>query len=243
MEIKRYKYLGNGKYKVFIDDDSFIIYEDIILKYNILSKDKVDKKDLDLYLKDNQFYEAYYKAVSYINIKLRSSKEINKYLSKDFSKKIVTYVINSLSKDGYLNEDVYAEAYINDQINLKITGPLKIKKDLIDLGISVSVIDNHLDIYTKDMQYNKINKVIEKELKLNTNKSSYMLKNKILNNLMNKGFYKDDISYCISNYSFDDNDIYKKEYKKIYDKLSKKYSGKELEYKVKEKLYQKGFRV
>ena len=243
MEIKKYKYLGNGRYKVFIDDENFIIYEDIILKYNILSKDTISKKDLDLYLKDNMFYEAYYKAVSYINIKLRSSKEIDKYLSKDFSKKTVSSVIDRLTKDGYLNEDVYVEAYINDQINLKITGPFKIKTDLIKLGISDSIIDNHLDIYTKDMQYNKIKKVIEKELKLNTNKSSTMLKNKILKNLLDKGFYKEDISYLISTYDFDDSDILKKEYKKMYDKLSKKYSGKELEYKVKEKLYQKGFRV
>ena len=243
MEIKRYKYLGNGKYKVFIDDENFIIYEDIILKYNILNKDNISKKELDIYLKDNMFYEAYYKAVSYINIKLRTSKEIDKYLSKDFSKKTVSNVIDRLTKDGYLNENVYVEAYINDQINLKITGPLKIKSDLIKLGISDSVIDNHIDCYTKDMQYNKIKKVIEKELKLNTNKSSIMLKNKILKNLIDKGFYKDDISYLISTYDFDESDIYQKEHKKIYDKLSKKYDGKELEYKVKEKLYQKGFRV
>ena len=32
----------------------------------------------------------------------------------------------------------------------------------------------------------------------------------------------------------------KKEYDKLYKKLSRKYSGNELEYKIKEKLYQKG---
>ena len=75
MSISKYKYLGNGKYKIFIDDESYIIYEDIILKHNILSKDKISKEDLELYLKDNEYYEAYYKAVSYINTKLRSRSE------------------------------------------------------------------------------------------------------------------------------------------------------------------------
>ena len=42
---------------------------------------------------------------------------------------------------------------------------------------------------------------------------------------------------------YDDSKIYEIEYKKVYDKLSKKYSGRELEYKVKEKMYQKGFRI
>ena len=44
-----------------------------------------------------------------------------------------------------------------------------------------------------------------------------------------------------SNYNFNDtSDIAKREYEKLYTRLSRKYSGKELEYKIKEKLYQKG---
>ena len=243
MKIDKYKYLGNGKYKVRIDEDDYIIYEDIILKYNILGKDKISKEDLDLFLKDSEFFEAYYKAVSYINIKLRCSSEIQKYLSKDYSFKIIDNVINKLNNDGYLNEDVYTEAFINDQINLKVVGPLKIKKELIDLKISESVIDNHLTVYSKDLQYEKINKVIDKEIRLNKNKSSLMLKNKILKNLSDKGFYKDDILDCMEKFDFDDSDSYKVEYEKLYKKLSSKYDGKQLEYKIKEKLYQKGFKV
>ncbi len=243
MKIEKYKYLGNGKYKVLIDSNDYIIYEDIILKYNILGKDNISQKDLDLYLKDNEFFEAYYKAVSYINIKLRCSSEIEKYLSKDFSLKVVNDVTDKLKHDGYLNEDVYTEAFINDQINLKIVGPLKIRNDLINLKVSETVIDSHLESYTKDIQYEKIKKIIDKELRLNKNKSSLMIKNKILKNLIDKGFYKDDILNCMDSFNFDDSEVYKQEYEKLYRKLSAKYSGKQLEYKIKEKLYQKGFRI
>lgn len=242
MKIEKYKYLGNGKYRVTIDSEAYTIYEDIILKYNILSKEKIDKKNLDIYLKDNQFYEAYYKAVHYIDIKLRSSNEIHKYLKKDFSNNIIEKVIERLESDGYLNENIYTEAYINDQINLKVAGPLKIKSDLIKLGISETIIEKHLPSFTKEMQYEKINKVISKDIRTNNNKSVYMLKNKIINDLINKGFYKEDILLCMEKFSFDDKDIYKKEYDKLYNKLSSKYSGQQLEYKIKEKLYQKGFR-
>ena len=45
----------------------------------------------------------------------------------------------------------------------------------------------------------------------------------------------------MSNVEFTDTkDIQKREYDKLYRRLSKKYSGRELEYKIKEKLYQKG---
>ena len=45
----------------------------------------------------------------------------------------------------------------------------------------------------------------------------------------------------MNNHEFkDDSDIAKKEYEKLYKKLSSKYEGAELEFKIKQKLYQKG---
>lgn len=243
MKIEKYKYLGNGKYKVIINKNDYIIYEDIILKYSLLTKELITEKELESFLKDNKYYEAYYKALKYINLKLRTKKEISKYLSKEFEKHDIEKVINKLQQEGYLNEDIYAQAYITDQINLKIIGPKKIIKDLANLGIPEETSKKYIDSFTKEEQYNKINKVIEKEIRLNSTKSSYMLKNKVLNNLIEKGFYKEDIEECIANYTFDDSKIYEKEYKKVYEKLSKKYKGTALEYKVKEKMYQKGFRT
>ena len=143
MKIEKYKHLGNSKYKVTIDKDDYIVYEDIILKYSILGKENITKKDLENFLKDNEFYEAYYKSLGYINIKLRCKKEINKYLNKDYSQKVIDKVIERLTKEGYINENIYTDAYITDQINLKITGPVKIENDLLKLGIDKSIIDKY----------------------------------------------------------------------------------------------------
>lgn len=243
MKIEKYKYLGNGRYKVYIEKEEYIIYEDIILKYNILSKEEITKKDLDKYLENNSFYDAYYKSVKYINVKLRCKKEIESYLLKsNYDKKIIDEVINKLISDGYLNEKIYIESYINDQINLKNIGPFKIKKDLINLGFNDELIDKYLVVFDKDIEKEKIEKIINKELKLNKNKSSFMLKQKILILLKEKGFSLELIDELINKIEFSDKEVYEKEYNKLYEKLSKKYSGKELEYKLKQKMYQKGFR-
>lgn len=244
MKIEKYKYLGNGKYKLFIDKETHIIYEDIIIKYNILSKEELSRKELNTFLADNRFYEAYYKAVSYIKVRLRSEREIKEYLSKNgYLNKIIISVIEKLKNDGYINEEIFTEAFINDQINLKNFGPVKIEAELTKLGISKKVIDKNLKKYTKEMQQEKISKMVEKDIKLNKNKSKEVLKNKILVNLIGKGFYREDIVSIINKFDIDDKDIYEKEYQKQYEKLSKKYSGIELEYKIKQKMYQKGFRI
>ena len=57
-----------------------------------------------------------------------------------------------------------------------------------------------------------------------------------------QGFYREDINSAIDNSNFsDDKLIMQKEYEKIKNRLSKKYSGQELEYKIREKMAQKGF--
>lgn len=244
MKIISYKFLGNGKYKVVIDNENYVIYEDVILKYKLLTKKEITKNELSKYLKDNIYYEAYYKAMNYLKIKLRTEKEIADYLKKyNYSVEVIKKIVDKLTEEGYINKYLYAESYINDQINLKNVGPIKIKKNLEKLGIDNFIIDEKLLNYSKEKQIEKIKKNVAKEIRLNNSKSCYMLKNKVLTNLLNKGFYKEDILEVLDGIVIDDKDIYEKEYKKLYEKYSKKYSGKELEYKLKEKMYQKGFHI
>lgn len=243
MKIEKYKFLKNNRYEVIIDNEKYILYEDIIINNGILLKKEISKKELDEFLKDNLFYEAYYKSLKYISIKYRIDKEIYKYLSKDYDSNIINKVIDKLKKDGYINEVIYTKSYINDCINLKIVGPLKIKKDLIDLGVNIDIIEKELFTFNDQLIKEKVNKIINKEVKLNKNKSLYMLKNKISLKLMDLGYSREDFKYLLDDISIDEDDLYKKEYDKLYKKLSLKYSGNELEYKIKEKMYMKGFRV
>lgn len=243
MKIEKYKFLSNGRYEVIIDNEKYIIYEDIILKNNLLSKKEITKDYLDKILLNNSFYEAYYKAVSYINIKLRTKKEISNYLKKsDYNNKVINDVLIKLEEDNYINDDIYSKAYIHDQMILKMVGPNKIRVDLIKMGLKEDVIDNNLDVYSEEKEFEKLEKIVPKLIKNNKNKSSSYLKNKILIDLINKGFTKEYILTVLEKQEFDDSNIYKKEYDKLYKKLSKKYSGNELDFKIKQRLYAKGFR-
>ena len=244
MKILKYRYLNGNKYKIFLEDREIILYEDIIIKYSILLKKEITKEELDLYISENKYYELYYSALKYINIKIRSKKELSKYLLKfsdDLS--LINGVISKIKDEGYLDDRIYARSYIHDVITLKNYGPLKIIKELIDLGIDKSIIDDELVRFDNDLIYNKIKKYVDKNLKINKDKSLFVFKEKMLNSLVNNGYSREDILFYLNEVSFDDEDIKNKEYDKLYKKLSSKYSGKELEYKIKQKMYAKGFRV
>ncbi len=244
MKIEKISKKKNGLYEVFLDNKTSInLYDDVILKYELLLKKEIDNAKLTKLLKENTYLESYHKALKFINVKLRTSSEIKNKL-KDYDTDVINYTIDRLIKEKLLNNELYIKAYVNDAINLKLIGPYKIKMELKKLGFKEDEINNYLDTIELDVWYDKIRKYIKKKININSNLSSKMLKLKIINDLQNKGFSKDNIMNVIDEFSFCDNkDVYEKEYLKLKNKLSKKYDGDELEFQIRIKMYQKGFKV
>lgn len=243
MKIESYKKKKNNIYEITLSNKEKInLYDDVILKYELLLKKEISNNELKKIVEDNRYIESYYVALKFINIKLRTEKEIRNKL-KDYPNIITDKTINRLKEEGYINNNLYIKSYINDGINLKMVGQNKLLYDLKKIGFNENDILNYLNIIDSKIFLNKIDKYIVKRIKTNHNLSSLMLKNKIVSELINKGFYKEDILETLNKYIIeDDESIYKKEYEKLKMKLSKKYSGEELEYQIKIKLYQKGFR-
>ena len=239
MEIVKLSKKSNNLYKIeFSDNTSLNFYDDTIIKYNLLANKKIDNK---LFKEINEFnneVSAYYKAINYIKSKLRTKREIENKLRKlNYSKDIINKVINRLEQQGYLNDSLYINSYINDQINLTLKGPNKIIYELEKLGfknIKLNVSD--------DVWIDKINKIIEKKEKSNHNLSKRLLIQKIKVALINLGYSEKLFQDILNSYKFKDNpDIIRKEVNKFLRKYQNKYSEEELKYKLKGYLYSKGF--
>lgn len=242
MNLIKFKKIGLDKYKVFFDETELILYEDVILKYNLLIKHNIELKELEEIIEENKFYEVYNISLKYMSIKLRSKVELIEYLSKkDFSGTLINKVIIKLEALGYLKESVYAQAFINDSVNLKSDGPYKIKSNLINLGIEESIIDEYLNKVDESIWIEKIKKHINKSVNLNKKYSDIMLKQKIMFDLYNKGYDKELISIELDDLNLNNDDNLKKEYEKIFKKYSKKYSDKELDNKIYTYLQRKGY--
>lgn len=243
MNILKYKKLTNGRYKVILDNNvELTLYEDIILKYELLIRKDISDDLLPKIKEDNFYYEAYYNTLKSLNSKYKSVSETKKYLyNKEYDKDIIDRVLDNLTNQGYLNDNNYCVSYINNQIITTNWGPYKIKNELIKKGIDESIIDENIKVFDNDLQRSRIDKIIDKIMKNNKSKGGMVLKNKIISNVINLGYYTSIIKEEISKYNFRvDKDSYEREYNKIYKNLSRKYEGNELDYKIKQKLYQKG---
>ncbi len=241
MNIIKYKKIGKDKYKVYFENQELTLYEDVILKYNLISKKNIDIELLENVLESNKYYEMYNLALNYMSFKMRSESEIRDYLiKKDASSEIVNQIIDDFYSKNILNDKLYIKSYINDSVNLKDIGPLKIKNELIKKGFNEELISEYLNTFKDDIWEDKIRKQIKKYLS-NKRLSTNMIKLKILNDLNIKGYSKEMIYPLLENISLDDEDNIKEEYKKAYKKYSSKFKDKELDTKISNYLIRKGY--
>ena len=242
MKIEKYKKLKSNKYEVVIDDIKVKLYDDVIVKFQLLRKKELTIEEFEEITEYNDRLEAYYKSLRYITRKLRSEKEIWKLLDKDFSKEIIKETIERLKNDGYLNEELFLKSYINDQINFGTYGPNKVKDDLIKLGFSEEEVNERVNNISDDVWLDKISKIINRRVSSNKTYGIYKLKEKIVYDLSRMGFYKWMIEDVLDGYTLStDISVVRKEYMKLYNKLSKKLEGSDLDYQIRMKLFQKGF--
>lgn len=240
MEIKEFKKLKGNVYELkFKSGEDIKLYDDVILKYNLLVNKSFNDKLYEEIIKYNKSLDAYYLSLKYLNSKLRCEKEIRDYLKKkDFSIDIIDKTIERLNKFNYLNRDLYIKSYISDKYNFTSNGPVKIKRELINLGFNEEEIDKYLDLDFDD----KIKKIIDKKVKSNKKYNEYSLKINISNYLINLGYKKEMFNEYLNDVKIDNCLVIKKDIDKLKNKYQKKYSGKDLYYFIRNKLYQKGYR-
>ena len=221
MKITKFKKVGRNKYKVFFNNTDLILYEDIILKYDLLIKSDIDTDLLDKIILENRDYEVYDLALSYIEVKMRNRRELYKYLiNKGFEEEIVNKTLNKIEDLGLLDKKSYITAFINDKVNLSNDGPYKIKNGLLDLDFDEKDIDDYLYTIDREVWSNKLDKLIDKKKSLMKSKSYYMFINKIKNDLFNLGYDKDMIDEKLSKIEYENGAI-----DKDYQKCFKKFNG------------------
>lgn len=244
MKITKMKKLKNGKYKLFLENgEEVVTYDDLILEKELLLTKEIDFDSLKKLSIETDFYEIYYKMVKKISTKLRSEKEVFHLLEKEsITPEERESIIDKLKKAGLLNDERFKMAYISDHVFLGTDGPYQIQKNLIDLGIDADM-DTLFTEEQNEILSQKMKKYIEKKISTNTKYSKYLLKQKVMEALSQKGFEREKIVEDFEVCWGDRKSPVQKECDKVYQKLSKKYEGTELFFHVKQKLLAKGFQM
>lgn len=141
-------------------------------------------------------------AMKLIGLRRRSEFEIRERLKqKNFSEEISEETISELKKYKYLDDEKFAESYINDRINLRPCGKRLIKMELARKGVSENIIENKLDeLLSFEKELELAEKIIAKKLRIIGEESEKnKLRQKLMASLQLKGFSFDIISKALDN--------------------------------------------
>lgn len=202
MKILKYEKKGNNTYKIYLENNNSInVYENVILKHNLLYKKEIDNELLSKIDIDNNQEDIYNKCLKYISIRIRSVYEIREYLrKKEVDDSLIDKTITKLKENNLLNDELFTKAFINDKLNFTTMGPYRIEKELNKHQIDKIIISKYLSNIDDELIDNKINKQINKLIKANHKKIN--LRNKIYLNLLSLGYSNEMILRNINKYNF-----------------------------------------
>lgn len=241
MEIVSYKKTGKNLYEIRLDNgEKYKLFEDIIIENELLIDKNLTESKLKKLLSSNELLEAYYKSLKYIGVKMRTEKEITMYLKKlNLSSKAIDFSIKKLKRDGYINEEIYAQAYINDAINLSNNGPRKIINNLINLGISDVIIFKYFN-YNDEFWKERIFNIVSKNSKRNKD-SAILFKNKMYKSLLTLGYECTDINAVLDDFKLDTSDAFNNDARKLLKRIEKESDREKKIWSFRSKMYAKGY--
>lgn len=206
MQILKYEKKANGKYKIYLENNRAItLYEDVIIKNNLLYKKEIDEELLNKLDQDNNKEDIYSKCIKYISVRVRSIHEMREYLKrKQMDNPTIEKTIDKLIKNNLLDDEIFAKAFIHDKLNFTTMGPYKIEQELKKHKIDSQIISKYLTVIDEAEIDNKINKHINKILKSSRKKQN--IRNKIYMKLLSLGYSNEMILRNLNNYDLKEND-------------------------------------
>lgn len=217
-------------------DNEVILNEDKLVEYRILLNNEYSKSEFNKIIKSEKEVRYYELVVNYINFKQRTKNEVVKYLEDhDANKTQIDSIIKKLTYISYIDDNRYTNSFISEYIRKK-KGKKYIYQTLENKGVDKKIIDEYIDKYTSDLEYDNAMSVANKVASLNTKNPIKKQKLQISNKLLTDGYSYDIINKVLSNVDLTDESFETLE--KEYHKLLLKELDKN---KIIQKLLAKGF--
>ena len=204
MKIEKYELTKKNIYNVYLSNGEVLeLNGKVITDNELLIKKDIDNELYDKLKRDNTICILVDTSVKYIDRRLRSINELRDYLkNKEEDTIIIEEVIDKLIDYKYLDDDRFTKAFIKDKLNFTNWGDYKIKNELKRLGVNKEIIYNNISNIDDNIYYERINKIIDKDISINKKYSGIKLKNKIYNHLLTLGYSKEKVISIINNYNF-----------------------------------------
>lgn len=153
------------KFHILFDSGEEIeISEETLIEFGLYKGQEVEDEIIDKLKFEDEKTEALLLSYRFLQ-RNKTEKQLIDYLYKNrISYEIIDTVIPILNEKKYLNDEDYARRYLNDAMNIKKYGKIKIIYMLRSKGIKNDIIEKIMKDYDYELEYLNAEDLLSKKL-------------------------------------------------------------------------------
>ncbi len=143
---------------IYIDGEFALgISAETLLRFGLRTGDEIGEQKLKALHAAEELQGAQRAALQLLARRPRTEKEIRERLrEKEFGEEEIDQAVASLRSSGFLDDEAFARAFIQDQLSVRPKGPLAIKRRLLLLGVKKETIDRVLNEAFQERSLNDV---------------------------------------------------------------------------------------
>ncbi len=193
MKIERVSRKDEKNVSVYFDNgERLILSEDTFYNSGLRKGDEISEDRFSFFIEQNILYHIKQRAFSYLARRFHSERELLiKLKQKSYEERLIKLVLNELREKSFIDDQVFANHFIEEKLKKKRWGKNKIRAALFSKGVSASIIDEVLKSFDSEEDQNEaalalVQKKYENLKKRETDNRK--LKQKLIAFLLSRGF-------------------------------------------------------
>jgi regulatory protein len=241
MRINQIKQHGK-QVSVTLEHEVLMLEPDLVYQYHLHQDMDLDESLLSLIRAENQSLYYFRLAVSMLKKPL-TAHELNNYLvSKGATSSVADEVLSRVKARRYIDDDAYILQYVEQKKHQ--SGPEKLREEMLSKGLDADMIQKVI-AQIPEKQILKV--LIPAKISSIKNKSKKAMMSSVRMYFISKGFSQELVEsivlHALSSYQADEQKLLEQAYHQTLKKYEHKFSGYELNQRLIQKLYQKGFKM
>ena len=193
MKIDRVSRKDEKNVSVYFDNgERLILSEDTFFNSGLRKGDEISEDRFSFFIEQNILYHIKQRALSFLARRFHSERELLiKLKQKSYEERLIKLVLNELKEKSFIDDQVFANHFIEEKLKRKRWGNNKIRSALFSKGVSASIIDEVLKSFNSEEDQNEaaLSLAQKKYDKLRLRESDERkLKQKIISFLLSRGF-------------------------------------------------------
>lgn len=238
------------RYSIYINEEfAFGVQEETLIQFSLFKGTLVTNELVKSIQQADEVNRLMEVAIFYLSSQMRSERDVRVRLGKveESTAESIDCVIEKLKEKGYIDDKRYSEAYIQTGATVSRKGPVILAMELKRKGVLQEwIVESIAAHYSLKQQFENALYLANQYKKKQQHRSLKDTKQRLYVHLRQKGFQDSLIQATLARVSFEEweesnPDRVAHQAKNALRRLSNKYNGKELKYKLKSALYQKGF--